>query len=84
MKICKKNPNISPVGLDTAAEILGRLKKHVTDINGVTVQYYSNTGQEGLLHFAAQLNSIIAKANNGGIDELNLALGLMIILLQWA
>ena len=47
MKICENNPNIPPVGLDTAAEILGRLKKHVTDINGITVQHYTNAGHEG-------------------------------------
>ena len=55
-----------------------RLKKHVLDINGISVQHYTNAGDEGTVHFAAQMNSIISDVNNGAIEELNLALGLIL------
>ena len=78
MKICQDNRNIPKVSMNSAAKILQRLKKHVTDINGVTVQHYSNAGHEGLVHFATQLNCVITDVNNGAIEELNLALGLIL------
>ena len=78
MKVCQKNSNIPEANIHTAAKILQRLKKHVTDINGVTVQHYMNAGHEGLAHFVTQLNCIISEVNNGTIDELNLALGLIL------
>ena len=78
MKICQNNQNIPKIDLEAAAHILKRMKKHVIDIDGITTQHYINAGWEGLLHFASQLNCIISDVNNGTIDELNIALGLIL------
>ena len=78
LKICQNDRNIPQISLEKAGNILKRLKKHVTDIFGITAQHYNNAGHEGLEHFACQLNCIISDVNNGTIEELNLALGLIL------
>ena len=78
LKICQEKNNIPEISLETAASLLKRMKKNVTDIHGITALHYSNAGHEGLQHFACLLNCIVADVKNGTIDELNLVLGLIL------
>ena len=54
------------------------MKKHVTDIFGITALHYLNAGEEGLFHFCSLLNSVISDVNNATCQELNLVLGLIL------
>ena len=78
LKICQDNRNIPEINLETAADILKRLKAHVIDIYGITAKHYINAGDEGLEHFATLLNYVISDVNNATIEELNTALGLIL------
>ena len=78
LKICQTNRNIPEISFQTAADILKRMKKHVIDIYSISALHYCNAGDEGLVHFASLINSAISDVNNATIEELNLALGLIL------
>ena len=78
LKICQDNHNIPEISTKSAADILKRMKKHVIDIYSISALHYSNAGDEGLIHFASLMNSAITDVNNTTIEELNLALGLIL------
>ena len=54
------------------------MKTHVTDIYSITALHYTNAGDEGILHFSCIINNIISDVNNASLEELNLALGLIL------
>ena len=78
LKICEGQNNIPEISLKKAAEILKRLKAHVIDIHGITALHFINAGREGIEHFAYLLNCVIADVNNGKIEDLNQALGIIL------
>ena len=78
LKICEGQNAIPEVSLNKAADILNRLKTHVIDIHGITALHFINAGREGLKHFAYLLNCVIADVNNGKIEDLNQALGIIL------
>ena len=78
LKICQAKQNIPQISLKNAAKLLKRMKTHVTDIHGVTPLHYINAGEEGIIHYAALLNSFITEVNNTTLDELNTALGIIL------
>ena len=78
LKICQDNHNIPPISEIKAANILSRMKSHVVDFFSITSLHYRNAGEEGLLHFCSLLNSIIMDVNNATLEELNLALGIIL------
>ena len=78
LKICESQSTIPEISLTKAADILKRLKTHVIDIYGITALHFINAGKEGLTHFAYLLNCVIADVNNGKVDDLNQALGIIL------
>ena len=77
-KLCKDKHTIPPVSMEKSADILKRIKKNVCDIFSITALHYLNAGDEGLIHFNFLFNGIIEDVNNASLDELNLALGLVL------
>ena len=78
IKLCQDNHKIPEISLEDSNDILKRIKKNVTDFFGITALHYINTGYEGLLHFNYLLNGIITDVNNATIEELNVAIGLIL------
>ena len=78
LKICETKQNIPQISVQNAAKLLKRMKIHVTDIDGITPLHYINAGDEGVLHYAAVLNSLITEVNNVTLEELNTALGIIL------
>ena len=54
------------------------MKKDVKDFFSITASHYINAGNEGVVHFNALLNALISDVNNGNLEELNVALGLIL------
>ena len=77
-KLCQDKHTIPPVSMEKSSDILKRIKKNVCDIFSITALHYLNAGDEGLIHFNFLLNGIIEDVNNASLDELNLALGLIL------
>ena len=78
MKICQDNHTIPLISTEKAKSILARLKKDVTDFFSVTSLHYLNAGDEGINHFKILVNAIVQEVNNATLEELNLALGLIL------
>ena len=78
MKLCQNKRTIPPIDLATSSDLLGRMKKNVTDIFSITAHHYLNAGPRGLIHFNFLLNAIISNVNNATLEELNLVLGLIL------
>jgi hypothetical protein len=77
-KICQAKQNIPKISLKIAANLLARMKTHVTDIYGITPLHYMHAGEEGLLHYASLLNIFITDVNNSTLAELNTVLGIIL------
>ena len=77
-ELCKFGPDVPPVSIEMAYNLLQRLKKNVADVYGITTLHYLNAGTEGIRHFALLLNTILLNVENASIKELNVAHGLII------
>ena len=77
-KLCQNKQTIPPISMDQSAAILKKVKQNVRDIFNITALHYLKAGSEGLVHYNFLLNAIIADVNNASLDELNLALGLIL------
>ena len=78
LKLCQNKQTIPKVSLEDSSTILRRIKKNVHDIYNISALHYLNAGSEGMLHFNFLLNGIVADVNNASLEELNLALGLIL------
>ena len=78
LKLCQDKLNIPVISSANASKLLGRLKKNVMDMYGITALHYLHAGEQGLLHFTSLLNAVIADVNNASIEELNRAHGLIL------
>ena len=78
LKICETKQTIPKITIKHAAELLERLKPHVTDIEGITPLHYLYAGEEGVRHFSSLLNLFISEVNNATLAELNTALGIIL------
>ena len=78
LKICKDQRQIPEIFHDQSTKILNRMRKNVSDFYSITALHYINAGVEGLEHFNCLLNAIIADVNNATIEELNIALGIIL------
>ena len=78
MKICADKGNVPPISMEKAAKILSRMKNHVTDYFSITALHYKHAGNEGLRHFCCLLNAVISDVNNATLEELNIALGIIL------
>ena len=78
LKICQTNRNIPEISIKTAEKILKRMKNHVIDIYSITALHYSSAGDEGLIHFATLINCAVSDVDDATLNELNLALGLIL------
>ena len=54
------------------------MKSHVIDIYSITAKHYSNAGDKGIEHFKELLNCVISDVNNATLEELNIALGIIL------
>ena len=77
-KLCQDKDPIPPISFAKAQNILSRIKKNVKDIYSITALHYINAGKEGITHFQVLLNAIIKDVNNATLEELNIALGLIL------
>ena len=68
LKLCKDKRSIPTIDLATSSDLLGRLKKDVSDIYNTPARHYVNTGTEGLSHFNLLLNAIIDNVNNATLE----------------
>ena len=78
LKLCKNKMPVPPISRHTAENLLSRIKKNVADYNSITASHYINAGEEGIRHYEALLNFIIADVNNASAEELNVAHGLIL------
>ena len=76
--LCQRSTPIPPLSLAMAAKLLGRLKKNVKDISSITALHYINAGEEGVKHFQALINAVLEEVDNATIDDLNIALGIIL------
>ena len=77
-KLCEGKHTIPPITMEKSTYILKNIKKNVRDIFNITAMHYINAGEEGLIHFNHLLNGIITDVNNASLEELNVALGLIL------
>ena len=77
IELCQNHDGIPELTLEKSKELLSKLKKGVKDHYSITVEHYIYAGHEGLVHFNALLNGIIADLNNACVEELNTAHGLI-------
>ena len=77
-KLCQDKHTIPPISIKQSSDILKRIKNICCNIFNITALHYLNAGDEGLIHFNFLLNGIIEDVNNASLDELNLALGLVL------
>ena len=77
LELCKTNQSLPTISIDKSSKILKKIKKNVKDHFSITALHYINAGDEGLLHFCELLNGVISDLNNAGLDELNIAHGLI-------
>ena len=77
-KLCLDKQTLPPISLEQSNLILKRMKPKVHDIYNISASHYINAGDEGLLHFNIILNAVIQNVNSASLDELNLALGIIL------
>ena len=77
IELCQNHNGIPEISLEKSKALLFKIKKGVRDHYSISVEHYVYAGHEGLLHFNALLNAIIADLNNACIEELNTAHGLI-------
>ena len=78
LKICSSGCHIPLISTEAATKVLKRMKSHVIDIYSITAKHYSNAGDKGIEHFKALLNCVISDVNNATLEELNMALGVIL------
>ena len=78
LKICSSGCHIPLISTEAKTKVLKRLKSHVIDIYSITAKHYSNAGDKGIEHFKALLNCVISDVNNATLEELNMALGVIL------
>ena len=77
-KLCLDKQTLPQISLAQSNLILKRIKPQVHDIYNISASHYINAGREGLLHFNYLLNAVIQDVNSASLEELNLALGIII------
>ena len=77
-KLCLDKQTLPQISLVQSNLILKRIKPQVHDIYNISASHYINAGHEGLLHFNYLLNAVIQDVNSASLEELNLALGIII------
>ena len=75
VQLCQNKPPIPSISLESSNKILRSLKQNVSDYYSITALHYLHAGQEGLQHYNALVNGLIAEVNNSRITELNTAHG---------
>ena len=78
MKLCQDHHQIPAISIQDSTSLLSRMKKNVRDYYSITTLHYLNAGTEGQIHFNYLLNAIISDVNNATIEELNIALGIIL------
>ena len=78
LQLCQDQHKIPAMSRQKAGQLLGRIKKNVSDYYSITAQHYINAGEEGLSHYLDLLNAIIDNVNNATLEELNIAHGLIL------
>ena len=78
MKLWEDKVALPTITIESAAKLLGRLKKNVKDFYSITALHYLNAGNAGLEHFHALFNAVVTDVNNASIEELNVAHGIIL------
>ena len=73
LEVCSNGPPIPFISEEESFKIMQRMKPHVSDIFGITMNHFIYVGPSGWRHFHLLLNSLIVDINDTCIDEINIA-----------